>query len=464
MELNEISRLRPSKRPPLALSSDPHPEKPVGPIELEMKKTLSRLQGSSYTDTFDWSVYDKIASRLEEPPRGGVVFNTTFKLVNHHSSCSRCHYAFELDTYGRGCTHNCVYCYAKDQLNSHGFWNRPYPFPVNLAEIRKVFYTVFETNKPSKWREILEKRIPIRLGSMSDCFMWLDKKYGVTKELLKILSHYDYPYIVFTRSDLVATDEYLNLLRPDLASIQFSICGGNEKLTSLIEPGAVSVARRLIALRKLRAAGIWTTVRINPLFPIFPDGYFSDPASLSDRFSSREAVPKFDLFDFGFVDQLADSSVSSVLAGFVRLSNWSINNISKASGVDLKQFFKPDVLAKNGDKHFSDAEISYYYREIHKKCLKHNMRFNTCYIGNGVKDYYQYQNLWSNKKDCCDAVGKVDAFKRTSQEISWNVRAKHAPCKADVLKSEKMDLDTEQQFSQRTKKLWIQPKSLDLDL
>ena len=248
----------------------------MGPIEIKMRTKLKRLKDTKYPDNFNWAVYDKIAARFgDTPPRGGVVFNTTFKLVNHHSTCTRCHYAFEIDSYGRGCFHNCLYCYAKEQLYAHKYWNEPMPFPVNLAEVRKVFYTVFETNKETKWRHILEKKVPLRIGSMSDSFMWIDKKFGITKELLNILNFYKYPHVIFTRSDLIAESEYLNLLDPKLCSVQFSISGGNDKLTKLLEPGAPSVQRRLAALSKLSEASIWTTVRINPLFPIYPDGYLS---------------------------------------------------------------------------------------------------------------------------------------------------------------------------------------------
>ncbi|RYZ79238.1 MAG: hypothetical protein EOP04_28155, partial [Proteobacteria bacterium] len=222
-----------------------------GPIETEMRLKLDTLKGTKYPDTFDWGVYDRISAKFEEQPRGTVVFKTTLKLVNYHSSCSKCHYAFEIDAYGRGCFHNCVYCYAKDQLTVHGFWNRPQPFPVDLAEVRKIFYTVFETDKKSKWRDVMTKKVPLRIGSMSDSFMWMDTKYGVTQELLKILNFYRYPYIIFTRSDLVAHDDYASLLQSGLCSVQFSISGNNKKLTRIMEPGAPSYEKRLVALKKL---------------------------------------------------------------------------------------------------------------------------------------------------------------------------------------------------------------------
>lgn len=412
----------------------------IGQIEAEMRAKLAKLKNCRYPDEFDWSVYDKIAKNFETPPRGGVVFNTTMKLVNYHSSCSKCHYAFELDTYGRGCFHNCVYCYAKDQLTTYRYWNEPQPFPVNLAEIRKIFYTVFETDKHSKWREIMEKKIPLRLGSMSDSFMWLDVKYGVTAEMLKILKFYRYPYIVFTRSDLVAHDDYMKLLDKDLAAIQFSISGNNHKLARLMEPGAPSYKRRLEAIKKLSAEDIWTSVRINPLFPKYPDGYFSDPDLIMEKFGSKFSVPVFDLYDDQFLNELADAGVPSVLAGFVRLSGNAANSLERATGIAIKSFFRKELAATsgNGESRYSDKEVSHYYRWFAELARKAKIRFSTCYIGMGLKDYFQYQDLWVNKSDCCDIKGNVTAFKLTSQSIDWSIRRdlSSKPALTDIAQSE----------------------------
>jgi DNA repair photolyase len=434
-----------------------------GPISGKMWGKVTALN-SSYPDTFDWSVYDQLYNRFgAEQPRGGVVFKTAMKLVNHHSSCSKCHHAFEIDAYGRGCIHNCTFCYAKDTLTQHGFWNKPMPFPIDLAEVRKIFYTVFETNKNSKWREILEKRVPLRFGSMSDSFMWMDRKYKISQELLKILNYYDYPHIIFTRSDLVGHDDYLRLLNKDLVSVQMSISGGNEHLTRLIEPGAPSVARRLKALERLADASIWTTVRINPMFPIYPDGYYTDPKSVAERFGSLEHAPKFELFDWSFIEQLKSAKVPSILAGFVRLSSTALNSMSRETGIDMRAFFKPELLKGHGDKRFSDSEIAYYYKKVQAECIKQGIRFNTCYIGNGEKDYYQYQDLWANKKDCCDAVGNVPSFKTTSQTVPWETRIAHAPDKAMALQSIEQEKKLEIEFAHvLTKDVGLKRQALKL--
>lgn len=385
--------------------------------EMESKSKLLDSK-SSYKSQFDWTPLRDLEIRAANKPfRGGIVFRSPFKLVNSHSTCQQCLYAFEVDTYGRGCVHNCVYCYAKAELTVHGYWNNPYPVPVDLNEIRKVFYTVFETDKKSKWRDILEKRIPIRIGSMSDSFMWMDDKFKVTKEFLRILDFYDYPFVVFTRSDLIAKDDYLSLIRKDLAAIQFSISSTNEELNRKIEPGAPSAKRRLLALEKITKEGYWTTVRMNPLFPIYPDGYFTDP-----NFKWNGEVPKFEFSSFDMVNQIADAGVPAILTGFGRFSSFSLNQIEKATGFDLRQMYNQEIKKSKRDFHFSDREIRYYYEEIKQRCERRGVQFTTCYIGNGEGHFWKDQDIWSNKKDCCNIKGRVQKFSRDSREIPFDKR------------------------------------------
>ncbi len=375
---------------------------------------------SAYRSQFDYSIYKNLELRYADKPiRGGISMKTAFRLVNSHSTCQQCLYAFEIDTYGRGCIHDCVYCYAKAELTVHGYWNNPIPVPVDLNEIRKAFYNAFETDKKGKWRDLLLKKIPLRIGSMSDSFMWVDQKYKITQELLRILKFYDYPYVVFTRSDLIAHDDYIKLLDPKLASIQFSMSSVNDKMARLIEPGAPSPKRRLVALEKLTEAGFWTTVRINPLFPIYPDGYFTDPTFVKD-----ESVPHFDYSSFDMIDEIASHKIPSVLAGFVRLSGFGINNISKVTGVDLRKFYRDDQSKSRRDYHFSDKEIRYYYEQLKQRCVKAGVQFTTCYIGNGEGHFWKDQDLWSNKKDCCNIKDRVKSFKTDAREVQFQDRLK----------------------------------------
>jgi DNA repair photolyase len=369
---------------------------------------------SQYYDTFDYGIYDRLYERFgDQQPRGGVVYKGTMKLLEAQD-CARCFHRFEIDTYGRGCVHNCAYCYAKGSLSIRRYWNEPIPFPIDIAVIRKIFATVFETSKPSKFRSILEHRVPLRLGSMSDAFMWMDKKYRVTLELLKILRFYHYPYLIFTRSDLVADEEYLRAMDPHLASIQISLSSINRELTRQIEPGASAPSKRLQALQKLAEHGFWTTVRINPLFPIYPDGYYTDP-----HFDHARPVKPFNFFSWDMLEVIAQHKVPTVVVGMVRLYQFNLRFMRQALGYDLRSHFADDVRAERASLHFSAAETAYYYTRIRELCAKYGLRFSTCYIGNDAtgESFQRYQPLWSNRADCCDAVGNVQAFQTTCASL-----------------------------------------------
>jgi DNA repair photolyase len=412
---------------------------PGADMATEIQEEAALLRSSSrYPCSFDYGVYHQLAERFRnKAPRGGYIFQNPFKLINYHYACQECLYAFMLDTYGRGCTFNCLYCYARCNLITHGYWNRPFPMPLNINAVRKAFYTVFETNKRFRWRPIMEQRIPLRIGYASDSFMHMDKKYKVTQELLKILKYYQYPYIIATRSDLVGDDLYLSLLDNKLAAVQLSIISTNPRMNKILEPGAPPVAKRLRALQKLKQAGFWTTVRINPVFPLHPDGYYSD-----EHFAREKRGLKLEVFSWEMIEELAAHGVPAIIVGFGRFFPYALNQMSEALGVDVRQFFNGKKFEGCRDYHFSDAEIRYYYQRIKGLCAKHNIQFTTCYIANGEYFFWKDQDLWDNQADCCQAVGHVAAFTTHAQRIPFAERLKFATSclKPDVPERDKINI------------------------
>jgi DNA repair photolyase len=242
-----------------------------------------------------------------------------------------------------------------------------------------------------------------------------DKKYKVTQELLKILKFYRYPYVIFTRSDLVADDDYVKILDRRLASIQMSVCSINESLTKKIEPGAPSPAQRLSALSRLAKEGFWTTVRINPLFPIYPDGYYSDP-----NFDHSKKLRPFPFFSWDMVKTISEHGIPSLLVGMVRLYQHNIRFMNSALGYDFREHFHSSSKLERAALHFSEDETRFYYERIKSLCSQYGVRFSTCYIGNDASgdSFEMYKPMWTNQNDCCDALGNVSAFKKTCADIS----------------------------------------------
>jgi hypothetical protein len=120
--------------------------------------------------------------------------------------------------------------------------------------------------------------------------------------------------------------------------------------------------------------------------------------------------------------------------------------MSRETGIDLKMFFRPEEVRSHADKKYSDSEIAFYYKKLQNLCADRNIRFSTCYIGNGIKDYFKYQDLWTNKDDCCDAKGNVKGITTSSQKVPWEFRLKEAGCSEEAKRSQALDSQTEQAF------------------
>lgn len=184
-------------------------------------------------------------------------FKSFFKTVGGNEG-DKCNYPTRLDTYGRGCSHNCKYCYAKSLLDFRKMWN---PDEPAIADINKI------KRKISK----LPKDIPaIRLGGMTDCFQPVEEKYGVTYETIKALNENNLPYLIVTKSALVADDKYIDVLDKDLAHIQITITTTDDDFSRTYENASVP-SERISAIEKLQELGFDVQLRLSPYIKEFVD-------------------------------------------------------------------------------------------------------------------------------------------------------------------------------------------------
>ena len=183
-------------------------------------------------------------------------FKSFFKTVGGNEG-SLCKYPTRLDTYGCGCAHDCAYCYAKSLLSFRHLWQPQSPAVASIDAIRRRV-------------DRLEPGSIVRLGGMTDCFQPAEAQHKVTRATIALLNRRRVGYLIVTKSHLVATDEYLRLLDPELAHVQVSItCTDDEKALSYEKCSLTS--KRLAAVKKLQDAGIDVAVRLSPYIPSFID-------------------------------------------------------------------------------------------------------------------------------------------------------------------------------------------------
>lgn len=316
----------------------------------------------------------------------------------------RCYYPFKLDTYGRGCTNNCHYCYARSVLSFRHMWDSDQPAIADYAKIEKIFEDVLIKHKKTKYSELINARIPIRLGGMTDCFASNEINNGITLKVLELLKRYQYPYLILTKSALLASKSYLMALDPDLAYIQYTITTPFDDISRRFEPGADVTSDRLYSCQKLVDEGFYVAARLNPLFPKYPDGWYSQKRDLNDD----NIKMRFRYFDWCLIDLFGAANIQTVICGFVRLSSWNIRWIRESTGVDLSYLFDPAMKQSNQALHFSTSEKRYYYENIRNMCKQHGMDFTVCYDGDDAYEEFRY--LWANQNDCCNGTGHIPGF------------------------------------------------------
>lgn len=276
-------------------------------------------------------------------------YKSFFKNVGGNEG-TKCKYPVRLDTYGCGCSHDCKYCYAKSLLNFRKLWDPTDPAVADIGKIRKQIQKIAS----GKCGEIKA----IRLGGMTDCFQPIEGTHKVTYETIKLLNEYKVPYLIVTKSDLVASDEYLKILDKDLAHIQITVTTTYDDL-SLSYEKAVVPSRRIAAIEKLQSLGYDVALRLSPFIPEYVD-----------------------------LDILNAVKCDKIQVEFLRVNTW----IKKWFDID----YTPYVVKQSGYLHRT--------LEDKKNLLKLITGFKQVSVCEDETEAYEYwkNNVNPNPNDCCN--------------------------------------------------------------
>src|SRR5256714_5748323 len=163
----------------------------------------------------------------------------------------------------RGCEHGCIYCYARP---SHAYLELSpgLDFETNLfAKTNAAELLRAELSKPGYVPS------PIAIGANTDCYQPIERKFGITRQIVEILAECEHPFTMVTKSALVERD--LDLLAPmakkNLVKVFVSIASLDRTLARKLEPRAASPQRRMDVLRNLAQAGVPCGVMVAALIP-----------------------------------------------------------------------------------------------------------------------------------------------------------------------------------------------------
>jgi len=156
-----------------------------------------------------------------------------------------------------GCLHGCIYCYARFMKRFTGHdepWGDFLDVKINAPEVLAKELA----RKP--------KRGVVLLGSVTDAYQPVERKYRITRAILEILLQHDFPISVLTKSNLVVRD--LDLFKQfSQCEVGLTVTTAEQGIARNFEPHFSTPKQRIEALATLHRRGITTYAFIGPILP-----------------------------------------------------------------------------------------------------------------------------------------------------------------------------------------------------
>ncbi len=260
-----------------------------------------------------------------------------------------------------GCTHCCIYCYNKF-----------------LIRFRKEYDKLDDTcNKIIVKRNLPElitdeinkiKKSVLWIGSISDPYQPIEKKYEITRKIIKILKTNEFPYSIYTKSDLIVRD--LDIIKDSLSEVIFTITSIDNNFKKKFEPYSPSYDRVLNAVEEISKITD-TRVAILPIIPQY-----------NDDIESLKYIMK----------EVKERGVKNVFVGFLRLNPLTTKNMKEKLGNEF------DKIREYYGETFAGALIP--KEEYRKNILKNLYEFSKeINVGFYVEDPLYFYNKKRTKID-----------------------------------------------------------------
>lgn len=161
----------------------------------------------------------------------------------------------------RGCSHGCIYCDARStcyQIN-HEF--EDIEVKINAPQLLEY--------------ELKHKRSKCMIGTggMSDPYIPLEERLGLTRRCLEIIDQYEFGLCIQTKSDRILRD--LDLIKEinekTKAVVQITLTTADDDICRIVEPNVAVTSRRIEVLNIMKENNIPTVVWLDPILPFIND-------------------------------------------------------------------------------------------------------------------------------------------------------------------------------------------------
>jgi len=205
---------------------------------------------------------------VQTPDFAGVTFHEVHSrsALNKVPGNSPMPFGWTINPY-RGCTHGCVYCFAR---NTHSYleFDTGHDFDTQIVVKINIASVLRKELSAPKWR-----REHVAMGTNTDPYQRAEGRYRLMPGIISALADSGTPFSILTKGTVLSRD--LDLLAAAHATVSVglgvSLALLDPELQATLEPGTPTPRARLDLVRRIRAAGLPCGVFVAPLLPYLTD-------------------------------------------------------------------------------------------------------------------------------------------------------------------------------------------------
>jgi DNA repair photolyase len=250
--------------PPLPLV-DPGVDRPPDPVSLPI-----RGRGASHNpaNRFDriHLVPDPGTGPDDESPPETLYLRDVSETVIARNDSPDVGFGASINPY-RGCSHGCVYCFARPTHEYLGF-SAGLDFETRI---------LVKEEAPELLRAELSSRSwtpqVLAMSGVTDPYQPVERRLRLTRRCLEVLAEFRNPVMIITKNHRVTRDADLlrELASFDAAAVFLSVTTLDPELARVMEPRTSTPVRRLAAIETLTKAGVPVGVMVAPVIPALTD-------------------------------------------------------------------------------------------------------------------------------------------------------------------------------------------------
>src|SRR5918999_1566439 len=163
----------------------------------------------------------------------------------------------------RGCSHGCVYCFARPTHEYLGL-SAGLDFESRILVKQDAPELLRKELSSPRWEPKA-----LSMSGVTDPYQPVERGLRITRRCLEVLAGFRNPVVIVTKNHLVTRDIDLlgELARHDAAAVAVSLTTLDDGLRSVMEPRTSRPARRLAAVERLAESGIPVGVMTAPVIP-----------------------------------------------------------------------------------------------------------------------------------------------------------------------------------------------------